>query len=118
MEIFTSTDEEEIAKLRELERNCPERHISVITLHELTLLLISQKGIALANIVKNQIQAKYKIHLVDMDIALKSAAFRVGHQIPIADAIIAATALDLNVQICTDDTHFNQIPKCKTIWIK
>ncbi len=118
MELFTSTGETPIAKLKEMERNCPERHVSVITLHEVVHQLISQKGNVLANLVKKQILTKYKIHPVDSDIAIKSAEFRVGHQIPMADAIIAATAMQLKAQVCTDDPHFNQIPNCKTIWIK
>jgi predicted nucleic acid-binding protein len=118
MEIFTSTDESSLAKLREIERNCPERHISVITLHEVVHQITTHKGSVLANIVKKHILSKYKIHDVDSDIAIKSAEFRVGHQIPMADTMIAATALRFNFTICTDDPHFNQISNCTTVWIK
>ncbi|OLS15764.1 MAG: hypothetical protein RBG13Loki_0601 [Promethearchaeota archaeon CR_4] len=118
LEIFTCTKEIDLAKLREMERNCPERHISVITLHEVMQQVISQKGIVFANIIKNQMLAMYKIHDLDTDIAIKSAGFSVGHQIPLADSMIAATALQMNLRVCTDDPHFTQIPKCKTVWIK
>jgi len=117
-EIFTSTNDETINKLREIERNCPERHISVITLHEVAHQIVSLKGVTFSNIVIKQIQAKYKVHFVDAEIALKSAEFRVGHQIPMADSIIATTALRLNIAVCTDDPHFKTIPKSRTVWLK
>ncbi len=118
LEIFTTTDADTLAKLREIERNCPERHISVISLHEVTHQIITQKGMAFSNIIIKQIQAKYKVHFIDAEIALKSGEFRVGHQIPMADSIIATTALGLNIAVCTDDPHFRTIPKCRTVWIK
>ncbi len=118
IEIFTNTDEGVLVKLREIERNCPKCHISVITLHEVVHQIILHNGTVLANLIKKHILTKYIIHDVDSDLGIKSAEYRVGQQIPMADAIIAATALRLNVSVCTDDPHFRQIPECKTVWIK
>ena len=117
-ELFTSKDEVVAGKLREIDRNCVERHVSVITIHEISKELTELKGRTLANSVIKQIKMKYTIHDVNEEIALRSANLRVHHQIPLADAVIAATAIFIDAPICTDDPHFSDMDACHTFWLK
>ena len=117
-ELFLNEDTEIVGKLREINRNCAKRHVSVITIHELTKELIEQKGKTLANAILKQIRMEYIVHDVTEDIAVRSAELRVHHKIPLADAVIAATGILIDVPTCTDDPHFSEMPKSRPFWLK
>ena len=47
---------------------------------------------------------------LDRKIALSAAELGIQHQLPMADAIIYATALTYNAELITTDAHFSGLP--------
>lgn len=52
---------------------------------------------------------------LDLDIALKAARMSVEDNLPMADAIIYATARHHDAQLITSDSHFRNLPHVKFI---
>ncbi|MHA1733943.1 MAG: PIN domain-containing protein [Promethearchaeota archaeon] len=90
----------------------------VIVLHELYKVISEKNGKTLAGRITAQIQQECKILPVNLKIALKSAAARLNKKIPMADALIATTAILHDSFTCTDDPHFDKIAGSKNIWIQ
>ena len=58
------------------------------------------------------------IQALTAEIALAGGKIRCSHRdIPIADCIIAATALRLGGRVVTDDPHFSKVKGLRTTWI-
>ena len=52
------------------------------------------------------------------EIALAAGMIRCSHRdVPIADCIIAATAIHLGGRVVTDDPHFRRVKGLRTTWI-
>ncbi|MFA5896982.1 MAG: PIN domain-containing protein [Thermoplasmata archaeon] len=62
----------------------------------------------------------YGLEVVPLDVGLaRDAGFlRCAHRdLPLADCIIAATALRLGARVITDDPHFSKVKGLRTTWI-
>lgn len=91
---------------------------STITLHELYKLFSEIEGKEVAELRFNILRSTYEIAPVSSSIARDSALLRLQQNIPVADSIIAATALEKDRVVITDDPHFSQLPKIKAKWIR
>jgi predicted nucleic acid-binding protein len=116
---YTAKDPSTRKKLQtELDIDKP-RYVSAITIHEVYRIALETEGREIAKIRKTAIQRDFQIIDVDADIASEAADIKVAQakDYPLADAIIAATAL-LRKLICfTDDHHIRAITGLKTRWI-
>jgi len=52
-----------------------------------------------------------KVNIIDMSAVIKSIAIELcaEHRMKLADALIAATAISLNIPLVTEDKHFNRL---------
>jgi len=93
------------------------KYVSVITLHEIYRLTLRKEGRQTAELRVSLISKDFNVIDVDSDIALKAAEIRHGSSMPMADSLIAATCLSLNLVCVSDDPHFAQVRGLSTRWI-
>jgi predicted nucleic acid-binding protein len=112
--VFTSKNPEFSQKLRSVFEGSKTAFASSISLYEVYKLTISQEGRAVADLRVNSIKKEFTIIDVDPEIAEEAA--RISHRVkvPMADALIMATARKLRVPCATDDPHFTEV---KRIWV-
>ena len=112
--IYTTKDPEQIGKLKSLLVEKRHRRVSSITLYEIYKLSIANEGKDVAELRCNLV--KKDMQVVSVDSYIAEAAARISHQgrIPMADALIMATAKIIGAECITDDPHFTLV---KTRWI-
>jgi len=88
----------------------------VITLHELYRLSLERDGKEVANIRHSSLVATYTIAEVSASLAKASAILRRDYRIPLADSLIAATAMAEDKTLWTDDPHLGKISGLKIKW--
>jgi toxin FitB len=115
-ESFYTSDQQLAKKLREEFRLTAERLVSSLTIHEIHRLVLKTDGKDVANMRSNTIRRDFQVIDVNYQIAVKSAELRNNRTMPMADSVIAATALIEGCTLFTDDTHFKNIENLKTIW--
>jgi ribonuclease VapC len=97
------------AILKEIDENRAEGFISAITLTELYYLYARRIGEQVAKERIEQLRlSNLKIIPIDEVIALKAGEYKL-QAIPIADALIAASAKFIAAPVVTDDPHFEQV---------
>ena len=115
-EYFFSPDPATIQALKNNLQNTGEKMVSAITIHELHRLNLKKLDKEIAKLRSNLIRSEFKIIDVDYQLAVTSAELSYKYRIPLADSIIAATALEAGCLIVSDDRHFKDIPNLKLIW--
>ena len=116
VEYFYSEDKELLRKLKEELRSVKERMVSALTVHEIHRINLKREGKDVAALRSDTIRRDFKVVDVDYETAVKSAELRIGHQIPMADSVIAATAQIYQCSLFSDDAHFKEIQNLKTKW--
>ncbi len=97
--------------------------ISVLTISELFYILAGFRGIEFAKACTDNIKAQLAVLNVDAQTAEKAGELKFRYAgkgkkgLPMADAIIAATALELDAALVTSDPHFRKIDGLKIRWI-
>jgi predicted nucleic acid-binding protein len=112
--LFTSNDGDVTRKLKELFDKSKKRYTSSITIYEVSKLTLASEGKTVAKLRTRTIENQFKVIEVDFEIAEQGADISHRMRIPMADALIAATAKKLNLVCVTDDPHFSEV---KCIWI-
>ncbi|MEM3546161.1 MAG: PIN domain-containing protein [Candidatus Bathyarchaeia archaeon] len=121
---FLAEDEETKSKTRRilesLQREASIGFVPTIVVHELYKFEMENFGRDVADMRVNAI-LKSKLKVVDLDssTAIEAARMRCKYaDLPMADAIIAATAIRTSSDfVLTDDRHIKQIKEVKTKWI-
>jgi len=103
-----------LEKTKKCFRRIQDRIASSISLYEVYKLTISQEDRTVADIRVDSIKKEFTI--VDVDPEIAEEAARISHcvKVPMADALIMATARKLRVPCATDDPHFTEV---KRIWV-
>jgi predicted nucleic acid-binding protein len=101
---------------REIHRE-KDKAISSIVVHEVYRLTLQREGRQAASLRAELMSKDFNVITVDKELAVVSAELRQGHRIPMADSIIAATAISLKAVCVTDDPHISMIREVKTRWI-
>jgi predicted nucleic acid-binding protein len=111
--VFTSKNPEFLNKLRSIFDSSKTAFASSISLYEVYRLTISQEDRTVAELRVDSIKKEFTI--VDVDPEVAEEAARISHRVkvPMADALIMATARKLRVPCATDDPHFTEV---KRIW--
>jgi len=92
--------------LKEVDEGKAKGFISSITLTEIYYLYSRRAGKEVARERVEQIRlSNLKVVAIDEEIALKAGEYKV-RAIPIADALIAASAHSVGAKVVTDDEHF------------
>ncbi len=112
--VFTTKDPEFQKKLRSIFDTSKATYASSISLYEVYKLSISEEDRTVAEIRVNSIKKGFTI--VDVDPIIAEEAARISHRVkvPMADALIMATARKLRVPCATDDPHFTEV---KRLWV-
>ena len=112
--LYYIKDPEKIEKLKSLLVERSHRFVSSITLYEIYKLSIANEGKDVAELRCSLVKKDMQVVSVDAKIAEEAA--RISHQgrIPMADALIMATAKIVGAECITDDPHFALM---KTRWV-
>jgi len=112
--VFTSKNPEFLKKLRTIFDSSKTTYASAISIYEVYKLTISEEDRTVAEIRVNSIKKEFTI--IDVDPTIAGEAARISHRVkvPMADALIMATARKLRVPCATDDPHFTEV---KRIWV-
>ena len=117
IEHYYSKDPKVVAfTTREISRE-KDKAISSIVVHEVYRLTLQREGRQAASLRAELMSKDFNVMTVDKELAIVSAELRQGHRIPMADSIIAATAISLKAVCVTDDPHISMIREVKTRWI-
>ena len=112
--VFTSKNPGFSQKLRSIFDSSKTALASSISLYEVYKLSISQEDRTVADLRVNSIKKEFTIIDVDPEIAEEAARMSHRVKVPMADALIMATAKKLRVPCATDDPHFTEV---KRIWV-
>ncbi len=116
IEFFYTHDPSKIKQLKEELRKKPERLISPVTIYETFRINQRREGKTVATLRSEAIQRDFSLISLDYELSVQAAKIGEQHRIPLADSVIAATALQHNATVITDDPHFSQIKNLKTRW--
>lgn len=95
--------------LSDIDENKVEGFVSAITLTEIYYLYSRRSGESFAKKRIEQIKlSNLKMVVIDDEIAIKAGKYKVK-AIPIADALIAASAYFIGAKVVTDDEHFEKL---------
>lgn len=93
------------------------KRVSAVTIHELQKLTLEREGKEVASLRVGLVEKEFKVIPLDTLSAKSSGILRSKYRIPLADSVIGATAIALNLRCVTDDPHLKQIREIKTRWI-
>src|SRR5712692_10386823 len=93
---------------REIRRQ-KEKSVSSIVVHELYRLTLQREGRQVASLRAELLGKDFKVVPVDGQLAIASAELRQKYGTPLADSIIAATAILLRSVCVGDDPHIEKI---------
>lgn len=112
--VFTSKDQETTARLKALFDKARSAYTSSIAVYEVYKLTLANEGKTVADLRASTIERDFDVIEVDSQIAREGAmtSHRLG--VPMADALIMATAKQLRLPCVTDDPHFAEV---KRMWI-
>lgn len=117
VEYFLQDDENTLKALRNEIRRTSDRTVSAITFHELYKVNIEKLGRETARLRCASIRDSFKVADIDYDLAIEAAELSHRYKVPLADSVIAATALRTGSLVVTNDPHFEKIRGLKTRWI-
>jgi len=116
-EYFYSSKKRVLEKTKAKLRKEKDRFISSIVIHEVYKLTLEREGLEIAELRASVLEKDFKVVEVDSEIAKLSARIRHRYRIPMADSIIAATAVKLNLPCITDDEHISRVKEIRTRWV-
>ena len=95
--------------LNDIDKNKAEGFVSPITLTEVYYLYSRRNGERVAKKRIEQIKlSNLKMVVIDAEIAIKAGEYKIK-AVPIADALIAASAYSVGAKVVTDDEHFEHL---------
>ncbi len=111
--VFTTKDQEFINKLKGIFETSKTPVISSISIYEVYKLTLAHEGRTVADLRARTMKKQFTV--VDVDPEIAEEAARIGHKfkVPMADALIAATAKRLRLPCVTDDPHFTMV---RRVW--
>jgi predicted nucleic acid-binding protein len=83
--------------------------VPTIVLYEVLKILLLRAGGSQANVFLSEALRRSVVDLTDT-IALSAASLSIDHKLPMADAIIYATAQSHHAELITSDAHFTGLP--------
>lgn len=116
VEYFYSSDSGFLKRLKEDLRSVRDREVSVVTIHEIYRIDLEREGREVANLRSETIRRDFDIADMCYEAAIRSAELMSRYRIPMADSVIAATALIHGCPVVSDDPHFQGIEGLRTRW--
>jgi len=116
IDLFYSTNQSTLTQLREELRLNPRRLVSVVTIYETHRLNQRREGKTVATLRSETIQRDFSVIPLTYELSIYAAQIAEQYRIPLADSVIAATAIHHNAPVVTDDPHFALVEDVKTRW--
>jgi len=113
---YPSNDDEAARIRRELTTNL-SKYISSVTVYELYKLSLESEGRATADLRTELLKRDFTIANLDCKIAREAALLWKKYRVPMADAVIASTALQLKASCVSNDPHFVKMKELHTRWV-
>ena len=102
--------------IRRIEEGTIDGFISSITLIEIYYKYFREAGEEIAMRRTDQLRfSSFQIVPIEDRVALLAGEIKGKHAIPIADAVIGATAIILDGDLVSDDSHFEEIEGLKVL---
>lgn len=112
--VFTSRNPETTRKLKALLDRAKAAYASAITVYEIYKQTLANEDKTVAKLRASTIARDFEVIDVNSQIAEDGADISHRLRIPMADALIMATAKRFNLPCVTDDPHFTEV---KRIWV-
>jgi predicted nucleic acid-binding protein len=110
-------NEEEAARVRHELTGTLSRSISSVTIYEVYKLSIESEDRQTADLRVQLLKQDFTIVNVDWAIAKQAALVWKKYKVPMADAIIAATAIRMKAACVTNDEHLIKMKELKSRWV-
>jgi len=115
--IYYPKDQHEAERIRDELATTLSRYISSLTVYEIYKLSLETDGKQTADLRVDLLRQDFTVVNVDWKLAKEAALVWKKHHVPMADAVIAATAIRLRAYCVTNDEHFLRMKELKTRWI-
>ena len=115
--IYYPKDQHEAAGIRDELASTLSRYVSSLTVYEIYKLSLETDGKQTADLRADLLRQDFTIVNVDWELAKKAAMVWKKYHVPMADAIIAATAMHLKAFCITNDEHFLKMKELETRWV-
>lgn len=115
-EYFYSNDSTKLHRLSDNLVQTKNRIISTVTIYEVYKLVLSREGREVAKHRVEIMARDFQLEFLTHEIAVLAAEISHKTGNPMADCIIAATALREKAPVVTDDPHFKKINGIKNQW--
>jgi predicted nucleic acid-binding protein len=115
--IYYPKDRHEAAGIRAELASTLSRYVSSLTVYEIYKLSLETEGKQTADLRADLLRQDFTIVNVDWELAKKAAMVWKKHHVPMADAVIAATAMHLKAFCITNDEHFLKMKELETRWV-
>jgi predicted nucleic acid-binding protein len=116
VEYFYSGDGEALRGMKEDIRSAEGRMVSAVTVHEVYRIDLGRLGRDVARLRCETIRRDFQVVDVGYEVAVRSAELRSRYRVPMADSVIAATALMNGCVLVSDDPHFQGVEGLRTRW--
>ena len=115
--VYYPGSDDEASRIRtELTSNL-SRYASSVTVYEVYKLTLESEGRETADLRIELLRRDFSITNLDWKIAKQAALLWKKYRIPMADAVIAATAMQLKATCVTNDPHFTKIKEIRSRWV-
>lgn len=116
--MYYSSDEVQLAKIREIILRAKPNYLSTAALSEIYRLTLQKEGKDVAEIRANSLAKDFRLVDVNREIAIEAAIIKNRNEkMPFADTVIAATAKIMKIPCYSDDPHFKNIQGVAVRWI-
>ena len=110
-------NEEEAARVRRELGGTISRSISSVTVYEVYKLSLEAEDKQTAELRIRLLRQDFTVVNVDWAIAKEAALVWKKYKVPMADAIIAATAMRMKAPCVTNDEHLLKMKELKSRWV-
>jgi len=115
--IYYPKDQHEAAGIRDELASTLSRYVSSLTVYEIYKLSLETEGEQTADLRADLLRQDFTIVNVDWELAKEAAVVWKKYHVPMADAVIAATAMHLKALCITNDEHFLKMKELRTKWV-
>jgi predicted nucleic acid-binding protein len=114
---YYPNNEEEAAGVRRELTGTVSRSVSSVTVYEVYKLSLETEGKQTAELRVRLLKQDFTVVNVDWSVAREAALVWKKYKVPMADAIIAATAMRIKAPCVTNDEHLLNMKELKTRWV-
>lgn len=115
--IYYPKNEDEATRVRRELTSTLSRFISSVTVYEIYKISLENEGRQTADLRAELLKQDFTVVDVDWTIAKHAALIWKKYRVPMADAIIAATAARMKASCVTNDEHILEMKELKSRWV-